>query len=88
MIGQKNLSFIALVIFLIKQWMTLSKRKKAIETWWEYSKSFLFSRLWFLLINFSRVLPTTRVVYYAGKPIEVLVAVYCLNILPTVHGRK
>lgn len=32
MIGQKNLSFIALVIFLIKQWNTLSKRKKAIET--------------------------------------------------------
>lgn len=28
----KNLSFIALVIFLIKQWITLSKRKKAIET--------------------------------------------------------
>ena len=57
MIGQKNLSFIALVIFLIKQWITLSKRKKAIETWWEYSKSFLFSRLWFLLKKFFSCSP-------------------------------
>ena len=44
-------------------------------------KSLAF-RSWFT--SFSRVLPTSRVGYHAGKPIES--AVYCLNISTPING--
>ena len=68
----------------VTQNYTYQKSERA--PWCKWLKWNLWDGSWFT--SFSRVLPSSRVGYHAGKPIESVV--YCLNInyLPLLSGKK